>query len=97
MIFRHEYLSLITLRKLDPQSDRYHKTKERYIPKAVETKEACQCGEEVAAAGLSCEFCSSHLQKLVDRSVSSGAVVPELKEKLQPSTTSMHALQSGQS
>ena len=89
MIFRHEHLVLITLRKLDPQKDKYHATKERYIPSAVEEKQACHCGAEVAAPGSKCDFCSASVHQQVELSIKAGQVVAELQQVVAPSAGSM--------
>ena len=63
MIFRHEHMSLIVLNKASLQLV----SKDKYIPAAVEKREMCHCGEEVAAPESShCAFCWTNLHGLLE-------------------------------
>ena len=85
-MFRHEYISLVWLRELDPFSINYRCQKKElsdsYIPKRVATKNIlyCFCGlQKSTSVDDACTICSSSIMQLVKESVADGKVKASLK------------------
>lgn len=80
LVFRHDHITGIWLRKQDPSSVSYHKNKEVYEPEI--SNAFCHCGLERVPGGEKCEFCSSVLYKSIERSVQVGELDPHLANLL---------------
>ena len=61
LVMRHEYISSIWLRKIDPFHFRYAKCKDKYIPKEAHLPEFCYCGFKLDENEAKCFYCSSSL------------------------------------
>ena len=79
-VFRHEYVSLIWLREMDPHNVSYKqgqgKRSESYIPKSVRENDGrfCQCGL-LKFNDTGCNICTSSVTNLVSQSVTNGKVI----------------------
>ena len=69
---RHEYISSIWLRKIDPFHFRYAKCKDKYIPKEAHLPEFSYCGFKLDENETKCFYCSSSLYEAVSRSAQKG-------------------------
>ena len=86
MVFRHEYVSMVWLRELDPHSITYRPEKKKacdsYIPKKVAEKNVlhCHCGLLKSNSGDDeCPLCMSSTMKLVKEAARKGKISPALK------------------
>ena len=79
-VFRHEYVSLIWLKKMDPCSVSYKqgqgKRSESYIPKSVRENDGrfCQCGLS-KHNNSGCNICTSSVTNHIRESVTAGKIV----------------------
>lgn len=87
MVFRHEYLSLVWLREIDPYSITYRPEKKKacdsYIPKRVAEKHAlyCYCGlQKSNSDDDKCSICMSSTMKLVNEAITKGKIPPALRK-----------------
>ena len=86
MVFRHEYVSMVWLRELDPHSITYRPEKKKacdsYIPKKVAEKNVlhCHCGLlKSNSSDDECPLCMSSTMKLVKEAARKGTISPALK------------------
>ena len=86
IVFRHEFVCLIWLREMDPNSVSYWQEKKRgcdsYISKRVTENDTrfCYCGLPKLNAGEEgCTVCTSSEMQLVKQSVATGKVITELQ------------------
>ena len=83
-VFRHEYISLVWLRELDPYSVTYRCEKgeasDSYVAKRVATKNPlhCFCGLQKLRSDDSCTICSSNIIQLVKESEADSRAQPSL-------------------
>lgn len=89
VVFRHEFVSLVWLRELDPYSITYRCEKRKvcdsYIPKRVVDSHSmyCYCGMEKSSVGdEGCHICTSSIMKLIKKSIVEGQICSALKELL---------------
>ena len=89
IVFRHEFVSILWLREMDPFSVSYRQEKrnacESYIPKRVKDGDDrfCYCGLlKASPSDGGCTICTSDVMHLVKKSVVTGKVDSELKTKL---------------
>lgn len=70
-VFRHEYISLVWLRELDPYSVTYHceegEVSDSYVPNRVATQNPlyCFCGLQKSRSDDACTICSSNIMQPV--------------------------------
>ena len=77
LVMRHEYISSIWLRKIDPFHFRYAKCKDKYITKEAHLPEFCYCGFKLDENEAKCFYCSSSLYEAVSRSAQKGELDDE--------------------
>lgn len=80
IVFRHEFVSLLWLRRMDP----YHKARTvnlSFIPKKVQDADSltCHCGLSKSSEGNGCSICTSDTMIMIKESIESGRVTDELK------------------
>lgn len=61
LVMRHDYVTAVWLRKLEPLKLSYHKCTDVYVPKSIELPHFCYCGLEKPFSSAKCSFCSSEL------------------------------------
>ena len=72
-IFRHEYVTLIWLRKRGFNISKPFNNNSTYIPKEVLTDQTvCYCGLSKLASACKCKFCSHSLRQEIENSVLQG-------------------------
>ena len=93
-VFRHEHISLVWLRDIDPLSAKYRRKNlegqakavvgEYYIPKKCSEVDFCYCGlRKQQKTDNKCSICGSELMKWINESIDVGKVLPALKQYLQ--------------
>ena len=75
---RHEYISYIWFRKIDPFHFRYAKRKDKYVPKEAHLSEFCYCGFKLDENEAKCFYCSLSLSEAVSRSAQKGELDDEI-------------------
>ena len=58
-MLKHDYISSIWLRKLEPFHFVYTKSKHNFIPKRIHNSGFCYCGLQKGAEESKCLYCSS--------------------------------------
>ena len=86
LVMRHEYISSIWLRKIDPFHFRYAKCKDKYIPKEAHLPEFCYCGFKLDENEAKCFYCSSSLYEAISRSAQKGELDDEICNMLSVSS-----------
>ena len=86
LVMRHEYISSIWLRKIDPFHFRYAKCKDKYIPKEAHLPEFCYCGFKLDENETKCLYCSSSLYEAVSRTAQKGELDDEICNMLSVSS-----------
>ena len=76
IVFRHEYVTLIWLREMDPFSISYKQGQESYIPKSVKMGDErfCSCGL-LTSNNTGCNICTRTIANNLRDSVASGKVL----------------------
>ena len=72
LVMRHDYITAVWLRKLEPFKSTYHKCKDFYTPKSIELPQFCYCGLEKPVSLATCNFCSSQLYQSIAASSAAG-------------------------
>ena len=78
-IFRHEFLSLIWLRKRGYNLDNYIPSKERYVPNRVTLTNFCFCGSPKKEVSDTCDYCSHPYRQAIELSCQSGKLAVNKK------------------
>ena len=71
-VLKHDYISSIWLRKLEPFHFAYIKSKQIFIPKRIHSSRFCYCGFQKADTENKCLYCSSLLFQVVETSAAEG-------------------------
>ena len=77
---KHDYISSIWLRKLEPFHFAYSKSKQSFIPKRIHSSGFCYCGFQKADTENKCLYCSSVLFQVVETSAAEGKLSPKISE-----------------
>jgi hypothetical protein len=82
VVFRHEYISMIWLRELDPLSITYKKKKEEsYIPARASKQQYCYCGNlKTSPTAEKCSICDNQITALIKKSIVEDKVDMSLKD-----------------
>jgi hypothetical protein len=74
IVFRHEFISMIWLRELDPFSISYkNKKAESYTPTRINSTQYCYCGNlKNSPNAEKCSICSNQLRDIISKSVDKG-------------------------
>lgn len=72
LVMRHDYVTAVWLRKLEPFKLSYHKCTDVYVPKSIELPHFCYCGLEKPVSSAKCSFCSSELYRSIAASSAAG-------------------------
>ena len=72
LVMRHDYITAVWLRKLEPFTSSYHKCTDVYVPKSTELPHICYCGLEKPVSSAKCNFCSSELYQSIAASSAAG-------------------------
>lgn len=72
LVMRHDYITAVWLRKLEPFKSTYRKCTDVYIPKSIELPQFCHCGLEKPVSLTKCNFCSSQLYQSIAASSAAG-------------------------
>ena len=80
-VFRHEYMSLIWLRKQNPCLDSYKKCKDKYTPERCFDSRYCICGLAVSSDGK-CKYCGTNLSKEISVCAITGEITKKMRTVL---------------
>ena len=80
-VFRHEYMSLIWLRKQNPSQDSYREFKDKYTPDRCFDPGYCICGLVAISNGTS-NYCGSVLSKEISVSGITGEITKKLRKTM---------------
>ena len=81
-VLKHDYISSVLLRKLDPFHFGYHKSKDSYIPQRIQQSGFCYCGFKKAGIESKCIYCSSVMFKALEVSATGGELCSEISSIL---------------
>ena len=86
LIFRHEFISSLWLRKKNSRSVHFNNNHINYLPEFIQNDTHCYCGLEKQPEEEKYEFCHDSMTDMVKRSVRDGVLHEDLANLL--STTS---------
>ena len=82
-VFRHEYMSLIWLRKQNPHLDSYRKCKDKYCPQRCLDSRYCLCSIALNADDQNeCKYCRSRLSKAITACATTRIITGEMRKIL---------------
>jgi len=86
LVMRHDYITAVWLRKLEPFKSTFPKCSDVYIPKSIELPQFFYCGLEKPVPLTKCNFCSSQLYQSTAASSAAGKLVAYLCSLLSASS-----------
>ncbi len=82
-ILKHDFISSVWLRKLDPFHFVYNKCKDAYVPHRIHQSCFCYCGFGKADTEVECIYCSSAMFKAIEVLATDGKLSPKISSILE--------------
>lgn len=82
-VLKHDFISSVWLRKLDPFHFVYNKCKDAYVPHIIHQSCFCYCGFGKADTEVECIYCSSAMFKAIEVLATDGKLSPKISSILE--------------